>query len=156
MRVATLQTAADLGAPASAAALAAYLGDKSKPRSERALAARALGAVVAGGATDGTKALAAALLDGDAAVRVGALAGILKAGEGGYRSRGMFYKVQPLFKDRDAQVRGSAVLAAAALERLAREGGARVLPRFLALLLETAAPGERVRYAEAWLRATSS
>jgi TonB family protein len=268
VRLAALKTAADLGAPTSAAALSAYLGDKSKPRSERALAARALGVVVGGGAPEGQKALGAALLDGDAAVRVGALVGIYRAGQGGYRSRGMFYKVEPLFKDKDPQVRANAVLAAAAvdpkggaqevpaicrkeqnrvvlegcagafallpgaetlrallrlaesgeanvkaaalralarrsepeaqkvivslaaaedpalrvlaldaassgaldqalsdpalevrasaLERLAREGGLRMVPRFLELLLATAAPGERVRYAEAWLRATSS
>jgi len=199
---------------------------------------------------------------------VGALAGITRAGQGGYRSRGMFYKVQPLLKDKDAQVRASAVVAAAAvepkgataeipvicrkeqnrlvleacanafallpgaeplkgllklaehpeasvkmaaltgltrrrepeaqkqvgalaasddpalrllalevaeksaleqalgdaalevrataLERLARPGGMRVLPRFLELLVGTPAPGEKVRYAEAWLRATAS
>jgi HEAT repeat protein len=268
VRVAALKTAANLGAPTSAATLSAYLGDKSKPRSERALAAHALGVVVGGGAPDGQKALGAALLDGDAAVRVGALVGIYRAGQGGYRSRGMFYKVEPLFKDKDPQVRASAVLAASAvepkgagqevpaicrkelnrvvlegcasafallpgaetlkallrlaesgeanvkaaaqralarrsepeaqkligslaaaedpalrvlaldaatsgaldqalsdpalevrataLERLAREGGLRMVPRFLELLLATAAPGERVRYAEAWLRATSS
>lgn len=268
VRVAALQTVVDLGAPVSAATLAAYLGDKSKPRMERALAARALGSVLAGGSPEGTKALGAALLDGDAAVRVGALAGLTRAGQGGYRSRGMYYKVQPLFKDKDAQVRASAVLAAAAvdpkgaaqevpvicrkeqsrlvleacasafgflpgaealrallklaesgeanvkvaalralakrsepeaqkvvgglsasedpalrllaldataqggleaalgdaalevrataLERLARESGMRWVPRFLELLLATAAPGERVRYAEAWLRATAS
>jgi HEAT repeat protein len=45
---------------------------------------------------------------------------------------------------------------AAALERLAREGGVHFLPRFLDLVLGTAAPGERVRYAEAWLRATAT
>jgi HEAT repeat protein len=268
VRVAALKTSVELGAPSSAATLSAYLGDKSKPRAERALAAHALGVVVGGGAPEGQKALGAALLDGDAAVRAGALVGIYKAGQGGYRSRGMFYKVEPLFKDKDPQVRAGAVLAAAAvepksagqevpaicrkeqnrvvlegcaaafallpgaeplralvklsesaeanvkaaalralarrsepeaqkvvvglaasedpalrvlaldaaasgaleqahsdpalevrataLERLAREGGLRMVPRFLELLLATAAPGERVRYAEAWLRATST
>jgi TonB family protein len=268
VRQAALRTAADLGAPSSAARLGAILGDKARSRAERALAAHALGAVVGGGATEGQKALGAALLDGDAAVRVGALVGIYRAGQGGYRSRGMFYKVEPLFKDKDPQVRAQAVLAAAvvepksaaqevpaicrkdqnrvvlegcaaafaflpgpeslkallrlaespeanvklaaqralarrsepeaqqvvaglataedpalrllalgsapqsaldqalddqalevrasALERIAREGGVKALPRFLEILLATAAPGERVRYAQAWLRATAS
>ncbi len=268
VRTAALATAANLGSPSSVSALAGRLADKSAPRGERALAARALGAVAAGGSSEAAKALGAALLDGDAAIRAAALAAFVRAGQGGYRSRGVFYKIEPLLKDRDAQVRAGAVLAAAAveptiaggaiasacrkdknravleacatalggvpgaeslklllklsgsgeanvrgaalhalstraepearkavegfassedpalrlmaldgagsaqvevalgdpalevravaLERLVREGGVRFLPRFLELVLATQAPGERVRYAEAWLSATSS
>jgi TonB family protein len=122
VRLAALATVVEIGAPQSVPVLAARLGDKGAPRPERVLAARALGEVlvvgVAGsGAVDiSVKPLAAALLDGDAAVRAAAAAAFARAGQAGYRSRGAYYKLEPLLKDKDPSVRAAAALAVAAVQ----------------------------------------
>lgn len=122
VRVAALATAVPIGSAQAVAPLAARLGDKAAPRPERVLAARALGEIARAAPAGGTpadgviKALGAALADGDAQVRAAAAEAFSLAARGGYRSRGAFYKLQPLLKDRDPAVRARAVTAAFAVE----------------------------------------
>jgi TonB family protein len=117
VRAAVLATVADVGAPSSAAPLAELLVDRSASRADRAAAAHALGAVAAreGDPAKGraSKALVAALAEGDATVRAAAARAIARAGRAGLRSKAIYYKLEPLLRDRDPRVRAGAALAAA-------------------------------------------
>jgi TonB family protein len=119
VRAAALATVAETGAPTAAGPLGQRLADKGAPRAERVAAARGLGEIAAAAPTSSgaaLKPLFAALTDGDAAVRAAAAMALARAGQAGYHSRGTFYKVQPLLKDKDPQVRAAAVLAVAGVD----------------------------------------
>lgn len=123
-RSAALIAAGQLGAPGSTQALAAVLNDAKAPRTERVLAADALGAV--GGRPGGEaalKALAPAAIAGDAALRAAAAGALAKAGVAGGRSRSVAYKLVPLLKDKDPRVQAAGITAAGLLggDPLARE-----------------------------------
>lgn len=111
-RAAALEAVAAVGAPESAPALAALLADRTQPRAHRALAARALGPVLASGGAGAEAALLAALREGDAALRAAAADGLAAAARRGFRSRAAYYRLLPLLPERDARVRAAAVGAA--------------------------------------------
>lgn len=112
VKAAAIDTIAESGAPQAVDALAAILADRKAPKNERAAAAGALGGIPGDAPA---KALTAALADGDASIRAAALSGLARAGRNGLRSRAVYYKLEPLFKDRDPRVRAAAAVAAAHL-----------------------------------------
>jgi TonB family protein len=121
VRMGALKTLAAVAPAGCVPVLAAILlkpsimAGKPASRAERAAAALALGTALAGGANDAGRPLIIALDDGDAAVRAATMAALTAAGRGGYRSKGAFYKIILLIKERDPAVRAQAVRALAAV-----------------------------------------
>ncbi len=114
VRTAALATVADLGLADSVEPLSALLADKKATRQDRAAAAHALGpSVGTDAASPAAKALLAALADGDATIRAAAVQSLAVAGARGLQSRAIYFKVEPLLKDRDPRVRAGAAIASA-------------------------------------------
>jgi TonB family protein len=115
VRASAIGDLAEAGLPESQPLLVATLADRARPRGERSAAAQALGPLAREARGPAARALAAALTDGDAAVRAAAAAALARAAEGGLRGRGLFFAVEPLLRDRDPRVQAAAVRAAARL-----------------------------------------
>ncbi len=112
----TLSLLEEVGARASIASLT-MIAQGSHPAEVRASALRALAAAAQGQIGPVLKILRRALTAQEVGVRLGAVQGVLRVALDGVRSRGLFYRVIPLLKEKNIEIRAAAIQALALLGR---------------------------------------